>query len=169
MKKYISLLTAAVLLVALLTGCMGTPVVVQDCTCPSEGNPTPTGPSVPVAEGAVKTGLALITSASGSASADGETDGEVSFDNTLVAVTVDDAGVAALTGGIEAPVVELFHHVTLGELAVQTTDGVGTGIGGVLVGHSCEGGIGSLAGLPLSQQSLGLSPASLTCLRPSSS
>ena len=93
MKKYISLLTVALLVAAMLTGCMGTPVVVQDCTCPSEGNPTPTEPSVPGAEGAVKTGLALITSASGSASADGETDGEVSFDNTLVAVTVDDAGV----------------------------------------------------------------------------
>ena len=91
MKKYISLMTVILMVVALLTGCMGTPVVIQDCTC--EDPNTPTTPSVPVTEGSVKTGLALITDSIGSASADGETDGEVTFNNTLVAVTVDDAGV----------------------------------------------------------------------------
>ena len=86
MKKYISLLTALLLTVALLTGCMGTPVVVQDCTCPTEGGATPDRPSVPVTEGSVKTGLAVITT--------GATDDEaVKLDSTLVAVTVDDKGV----------------------------------------------------------------------------
>ena len=92
MKKYLSVLTVAVLVIAMLTGCMGTPVVVQDCTCPSEGTTEPTTPA-PVGEGAVKTGLAVITTAADSTSALGDTEGAVKLDSTLVAVTVDDAGV----------------------------------------------------------------------------
>lgn len=95
MKKYLSLLTVTALVIALLTGCMGTPVVVNDCTCPSEGETTPTEPTTqtPVAEGAVKTGLAVITTAADSTSATADAAGAVKLDSTLVAVTVDDAGV----------------------------------------------------------------------------
>ena len=88
MKKYISLLTVILMVVALLTGCMGTPVVIQDCTCPSEGTNTPTKPSVPVTEGSVKTGLAVVTTG-----ATADEPGKVELDSTMVAVTVDDKGV----------------------------------------------------------------------------
>ena len=95
MKKYLFALTALLMVMAMLTGCMGTPVVVNDCTCPTEGDPVPTEPTDPIAEGAVKTGLAVITTAAGSTSATAETEGAVTFDNTLVAVTVDNDGVIA--------------------------------------------------------------------------
>lgn len=91
MKKYLSLLTVAAMLMVLLTGCMGTPVVVNDCTCPTEGNPTQ--PTVPLTEGAVKTGLAVITTGTDSTSATADAPGAVKLDSTLVAVTVDDKGI----------------------------------------------------------------------------
>ena len=92
MKKYLSVLTVAVLVISLLTGCMGTPVVVEDCTCPSEGTTEPTTPA-PVGEGAVKTGLAVITTAADSTSATAGEAGAVKLDSTVVAVTVDDEGI----------------------------------------------------------------------------
>lgn len=92
MKKYISLLSVILLVVTLLTGCMGTPVVISDCTCPSEGG-TATTPSVPVTEGSVKTGLAVVTTATDSKSATADEPGAVKIDSTVVAVTVDDKGV----------------------------------------------------------------------------
>ena len=55
MKK-ISIITIFSLLLALLAGCVATPVVV--CTCPTGG--TNTNPTIAV-EGAVKTGLAIVT------------------------------------------------------------------------------------------------------------
>jgi hypothetical protein len=93
MKKYISLFTVALLVVAILTGCMGTPVVINDCTCPSEGGTISTEPTAPAAEGAVKTGLAVITTAADSTGATADEVGAVKFDSTLIAVTVDDAGI----------------------------------------------------------------------------
>ena len=93
MKKYISLLTLAVMVIALLTGCMGTPVVIQDCTCPTEGNTNVTEPTAPVSEGAVKTGLAIVTTAADSTSATADEAGAVKLDSTLIAVTVDDEGI----------------------------------------------------------------------------
>ena len=93
MKKALFALIALLLATAVLTGCMGTPVVVNDCTCPSEGETTPTEPTAPVSEGAVKTGLAVITTAADSTSATAETAGAVKLDSTLVAVTVDDEGI----------------------------------------------------------------------------
>ena len=93
MKKYISLLTVTLLAAALLTGCMGTPVVIQDCTCPSEGGATSDEPNTPVTEGSVKTGLAVITTAADSTSATADAAGAVKLDSTVVAVTVDDNGV----------------------------------------------------------------------------
>ena len=101
MKKIALILTLA-LVVGLFSGCAGTPVVYySDCTCPTgahDAEPVPTTPNtqpaetvpqetfVP-AEGAVKTGLAIMADVSGS------TDGEAKFELTLVGVTVDDNGV----------------------------------------------------------------------------
>ena len=93
MKKALFALIALLLATAMLTGCMGTPVVVNDCTCPSEGETTPTEPTAAVSEGAVKTGLAVITTAADSTSATAEAAGAVKLDSTLVAVTVDDEGI----------------------------------------------------------------------------
>ena len=104
MKKSVITL-ALVLVIALLTGCAGTPVVYySDCTCPTgahtettpaETTPVETEPVLttdPVAEGAVKTGVAIVASAAESKSA-GDADGEAKYDVTVVAVTVDDNGV----------------------------------------------------------------------------
>ena len=104
MKKSVITL-ALVLVIALLTGCAGTPVVYySDCTCPTgahtETTPADTTPvetepvltTDPVAEGAVKTGVAIVASAAESKSA-GDADGEAKYDVTVVAVTVDDNGV----------------------------------------------------------------------------
>ena len=92
MKKYISLMSVILLVVALLTGCMGKPVVIQDCTCSAEEITVPTMPNVPVIEGSVKTGLAVVTTAKGS-SATADEAGKVEFDTIVVAVNVDDNGV----------------------------------------------------------------------------
>ena len=103
-----SIITLALVLgIAMLTGCAGTPVVYySDCTCPSgshtETQPAPqestpvetTAPveSQPAAEGAVKTGVAILASAAESKNA-GDADGEAKYDVSVVAVTVDDNGV----------------------------------------------------------------------------
>ena len=104
--KRTSIILALALVIALLTGCAGTPVVYySDCTCPT-GAHTETTPvettapietinpveSTPVAEGAVKTGVAIVASALESKSA-GDADGEAKYDVSVVAVTVDDNGV----------------------------------------------------------------------------
>ena len=103
MKKSVITL-ALVLLLALLTGCAGTPVVYySDCTCPTgahtettpvESTPVETTAPAegPVVEGAVKTGIAIVASAGESKSA-GDADGEAKYDASVVAVTVDDNGV----------------------------------------------------------------------------
>ena len=105
MKKSIITL-ALVLVVALLTGCAGTPVVYySNCTCPTGAHTgtvemptepipatTATTETAPTAEGAVKTGVAILASANESKSA-GDADGEAKYDVTVVAITVDDNGV----------------------------------------------------------------------------
>ena len=90
MKKQIAFSLVLVLILSLLAGCAGTAVVyLNDCTCPTDGTtPTPTVPVNPPAEGAVKTGLAIVANASKSADASC-----AEYDVTLVAVTVDDKGV----------------------------------------------------------------------------
>ena len=109
MKKSVITL-ALMLVVALLTGCAGTPVVYySDCTCPTgahtETTPVETTPATtalaetqPSAEGAVKTGVAIIASAADSTSAgldanDENVLGQADYDVTVVAVNVDDNGV----------------------------------------------------------------------------
>ena len=86
MKKLLALALA----LSLLAGCAGTPVIYySDCTCPTgPTTPAPTDPINPPAEGAVKTGLAIVANASKSADASC-----AEYDVTLVAVTVDDKGV----------------------------------------------------------------------------
>ena len=102
MKKSVITL-ALVLVIALLTGCAGTPVVYYtNCTCPTGSHtdvtPAETTPAttpvetLPAVEGAVKTGVAIVASAAESKSA-GDADGEAKYDVTVVAVTVDDNGV----------------------------------------------------------------------------
>ena len=105
MKKISFFLTVA-LVVAMLAGCAGTPVIYYtNCTCPTgshdvaptEGTPVETQPvqteAPVVAEGAVKTGLYIASSISDSKNATAEENGEVKYDLTIVAVNVDDNGV----------------------------------------------------------------------------
>ena len=88
MKQKLAFFLTLVLMICMIAGCAGTPVVYySNCTCPTGGHTTPT-PSNPPAEGAVKTGLAVITSV-----ADSENATHANYDVTLVAVTVDDKGV----------------------------------------------------------------------------
>ena len=84
MKKQIAFSLVLVLVLSLLAGCAGTAVVYySDSTCPHDKVPVN-----PPAEGAVKTGLAVVTSVKDSKDAT-----SAKFDVTLVAVTVDDNGI----------------------------------------------------------------------------
>ena len=89
MKKFTAILSLA-LIVCMLAGCAGTTVVYySDCTCPADSHvqaPVVTEPPV-VAEGEVKTGLAIVTTAADSV------DGEAKYDVTIAAVNVDANGV----------------------------------------------------------------------------
>lgn len=106
MKKSIALILTIAMAVALLTGCTGTTVVIGECTCPAEDHtaePAPAPETAPeestendlieITADLVKTGLAVSTNISESASATAEADGVAKYDITLAAVTVDDNGV----------------------------------------------------------------------------
>ena len=93
--KRLSWILALTLCVSLLAGCAGTPVVYQtNCTCPVEAHTETVDPAVeetaaaPVVEGAVKTGLSVVT-----AIEIDEAAGKASYDVTFAAVNVDDNGV----------------------------------------------------------------------------
>ncbi|MBQ3192494.1 MAG: hypothetical protein IJB59_02860 [Oscillospiraceae bacterium] len=113
MKK-VSVFLALTLVMSLLAGCAGTPVIYYtDCTCPtgSHEQAAPVveetaAPEAPAAEGALKTGLHIATSISDSKSAAAEENGEGKYDVTLVAVLVDDNGVIqdCIIDGIAASV-----------------------------------------------------------------
>ncbi len=99
MKK-ITALVSILLCVCLLAGCAGTPVIYhKNCDCPTDGVNTPvadnTKPEIerPVAEGALKTGIALVAGAADSFDATADKNGEGKYDVTMVAVLVDDNGV----------------------------------------------------------------------------
>ena len=89
------------LVATLFAGCAGTPVIYhEDCTCPVETNQeapaatvSPAAPEAPAAEGALKTGLAVVAGVGDSKSATAEEAGEGKYDVTLVGVLVDDNGV----------------------------------------------------------------------------
>ncbi len=87
MKKKIAWILILALIIGAFAGCAGTTVVIGECTCPDEGQ------TVKPAEGALKTGLAIVGDISGSKSPEGENAGEAKYDVTVVAVTVDEAGV----------------------------------------------------------------------------
>ena len=114
MKKF-PLFLAIILIVSLLTGCAGTPVVYYtECTCPANSHvetPVVTPTEAPAAdvtltEGALKTGLAISTSVSGSKSAADDADGEAKSDVLMAAVLVDDHGViqACIIDGISSSI-----------------------------------------------------------------
>ena len=99
MKKLAIILTLA-MLISLLAGCAGTPVIYYtDCTCPVGSHTETPNEEVPsteapvLAEGAVKTGLAIITSVGKSTSATAEAEGVADYDVTIAAVNVDENGV----------------------------------------------------------------------------
>ena len=84
MKKNLMLVVACLLVMSLLAGCMGTIVVVE----------RPAEETQPVLEeGALKTGLAVLTNVGKSASVSEEAEGAAEYDVTLAAVMVDDQGV----------------------------------------------------------------------------
>ncbi len=100
MKRLSAILSLA-LVVCLLSGCAGSPVIYySNCTCPTESyQPSPSCPAdspavtVPVAEGALKTGLYIATGIGDSKSATAGENGEAKYDVTVVAVLVDDNGI----------------------------------------------------------------------------
>ena len=93
MKKHIALLLTLALVVCVFAGCAGTPVVYYtNCTCPgNEGTPVATEPATDpvVLEGALKTGLAILTGISG------ENATKADYDVTIAAVTLDENGIIA--------------------------------------------------------------------------
>lgn len=96
MKRTIALVVVSMLVMAMLAGCVGTTVVLNECTCPGSNcttAPTQPKPTVPVGDAPVKTGLAVTTSVADSTSAADGKEGAVKYDVTIVAVTVDDTGV----------------------------------------------------------------------------
>ena len=95
MKKF-PLILCLILIISLLAGCAGTPVVYYtNCTCPvGAHDDAPADVPAPVlGEGALKTGLAISTSLKKSANATADADGKADYDVTMVAVLVDDNGV----------------------------------------------------------------------------
>ena len=112
MKKR-SFFLSLFLVVSLLAGCAGTPVVYYtDCTCPVDSHemaaqPAPVETQAPAVEaGALKTGLYISAGIGDSKSAAAEENGEGKYDVTMVAVLVDDAGVIrdCVIDGISASV-----------------------------------------------------------------
>ncbi len=113
MKK-LSVILSLLLCLCMLASCVGTPVIYHmDCDCPEEGKsntsvetkPDGTQSAQPVT-GALKTGLALITSIGESSSAAADKNGEGKYDVTMAAVLVDDDGIIrdCIIDGISASV-----------------------------------------------------------------
>ena len=88
MKKTLSFILTLIMVIGVLTGCSGTPIIYHDdCTCPDGSHNSGETDFVPT-EGSLKTGLAIVTSIK-----DSENAKHADYDVTLVAVTVDDNGV----------------------------------------------------------------------------
>lgn len=91
MKKIIAMLLFLSLATGIFAGCAGTTVVINNCTCPGDHDTPATQPATNSgAEGALKTGLAIVTGIAKSENAKA-----ADYDVTLVAVLVDDKGVIA--------------------------------------------------------------------------
>ncbi len=128
MKKLFVLLSF-LLCLCLLCGCVGTPVIYHiDCDCPTSGtNPetqTPPKPDLPTPEGALKTGLALVTSIADSFAATADKNGESKYDVTMVAVLVDDNGIIrdCLIDGIATSV----KFDTAGQITTELSSAIRT-------------------------------------------
>lgn len=95
MKK-LSLVLVLVFIALSISACTGTPVIyTTNCNCPGNCAVEGTAPAQTentVAEGDLKTGLAIIANAGDSKSASAEANGEAKYDVTVVAVTVDANG-----------------------------------------------------------------------------
>ena len=127
MKKTISILLILTLTVVLFAGCAGTPVIYySDCTCPT-GSHTATPDYIPT-EGALKTGLAIVTKMSKTEDAN-----QVEYDVTVVAVTVDDNGVIQDciidSVGAKAAINEKGEITTDTAAAIQTKNELGDNYG----------------------------------------
>ncbi len=139
MKKFARILTL-LLCLSLLTGCMGTPVIYNNCTCPTGS--TPNGQKPPVVsggDGRLKLGLAIATDISGSKDA-GEKDGEAKYDLTMVAVLLDDEGIirGCVIDGISTSVTFSAAGAVTSDLsaAVQTKNELGDKYGMVAWGNA---------------------------------
>lgn len=139
MKKLTAILALALCL-ALLAGCAGTTVVYTNCTCSAGGTQTEVGkPAEPLPEGAVKTGLAIVTKITGT-DASGETAGKVEYDVTMVAVNVDDRGV--ITGCVIDSLGTSLEFDGSGEILTDTSvapatkNELGASYGMVAYGHA---------------------------------
>ena len=147
MKKMTLFLTIA-LIISLLAGCAGTPVVYySNCTCPTDSHEAVTATTVPaveptetaaVSEGAVKTGLYIATGIGDSKSASAEENGEAKYDVTMVAVLVDDDGIITdcVIDGISASIKFDANGVITSDLtaAPQTKNELGENYGMVAWG-----------------------------------
>ena len=126
MKRF-SVILSLVLIVSLLAGCAGTPVVYYaDCTCPTnegavqeatqaateatEAAPQPTEAPV-TTQGALKTGLYIGTGVGESVN------GEAKYDVTVAAVTVDENGII-----VSCELDSLGTSIKFDESGVITTD-----------------------------------------------
>lgn len=97
MKKLFAIVLSSVLLLGLLSGCAGAHVHV----CPTQPVSNQSAATQPAAEtqeqtlaqGAVKTGLAVIADVADSTSAAADAEGAASYNVVLAAVTVDENGV----------------------------------------------------------------------------
>lgn len=125
MKKF-PLILSLILIISLLAGCAGTPVVYYtNCTCPVGAHdaapeaPAAEEPPAPV-EGALKTGLYISTAVDGSTPATAEADGKASYNVLMAAVLVDDKGVIVdcIIDGISATV----NFNAAGEITSDLTD-----------------------------------------------
>ena len=126
MKKKLYIFASCMLMIALLCGCVGTPVVVGgDCTCDDKNDQ----PYVPK-EGEVKVGLSVLTDVSAA-------DGKITYNVMMAAVAVDAQGVITdcVIDGISADVT--IGDVTEGwKQSVQTKNELGDKYGMVAWGNA---------------------------------
>ncbi len=131
--KQLRWILMTLLCMSLLAGCMGTPVIYNNCTCPTGGVSNPSTPA-PV-EGDLKLGLAIATDLSGSKDAE-----KADFGVTIVAVAVDKDGIIrqCLIDGIATNVkIDGSGAITSDVSApVQTKNELGDKYGMVQYGHA---------------------------------